>query len=283
MRVHFVVNVHRPDAVEAARTGVAGCVERGWSATSEADVAPVIGAEAVEVDPFCDLLAAYGGDGTLIRAAHLAGDANTPILGIYFGRFGFVTEFGGDALAIMDAFVKGTVKIEARMMLQCALVRHGESIATLHALNEIALQRSVTARMMHFSVTVDDVFVTRYPADGVIVSSPTGSTAYNLSAGGPIIQPTVRAMALTAIAPHTLGSRTLVLHEDAQIRLTVETRGEAILSADGQTKMHLLPQDELVIGRSSRVTNLVTLDGTDFLDKLGKRLLWSRGLVEGDS
>jgi len=149
----------------------------------------------------------------------------------------------------------------------------------LSALNETVLQRAVVARMMTFQVKVDGQVLTRYPADGVIVSTPTGSTAYNLSAGGPIVDPKVHALLLTAIAPHTLNARTLVLGPDADIVLRVESDGDAVLSADGQARLHLLSGDEVRVRRSSRVANLVTVGPDDFLRKLGQRLLWSFSLT----
>lgn len=282
MRAHFVVNVHRSDAVHCARKTAEAIAKEGWTITVEEEMSGTTKIPSGSMEG-ADLAVAFGGDGTLIRAAHLVGDGATPILGVYFGRFGFVTQATGEnAVPTILSFGRGEAKVEERIMLRATLVRSGHPVAQLHALNEVTLQRSVTARMMHFSVTVDDVFVTQYPADGILVSSPTGSTAYNLSAGGPILQPQVRAIALTAIAPHTLGARTLILHENSVIRLTVETHGDAVLSSDGQTKMHLLARDELVIGKSPRVTHLVTVNGDDFLDKLGRRLLWSRGLTEED-
>jgi NAD+ kinase len=165
------------------------------------------------------------------------------------------------------------------MMLDAELLRGGNQVGMLSALNETVLQRAVVARMMTFQVTVDGHVLTRYPADGIIVSTPTGSTAYNLSAGGPIVDPKVHALLLTAIAPHTLNARTLVLGPDAEIILRVESDGDAVLSADGQSRLHLLSGDEVRVKRSPRMANLVTVGPDDFLLKLGHRLLWSFSLT----
>lgn len=159
-------------------------------------------------------------------------------------------------------------------MLQTELLRNGEVIATLHSLNETVLQRDVTARMLTFSVYVDDRMITSYPSDGVLVATPTGSTGYNLSVGGPIVDPRVHAILLTAIAPHTLSSRALVLSPTSEIVLALQADGDAVLSADGQVRLHLLTGDEVRICRSSRVTRLVNVEPRDFLVKLGERLLW---------
>jgi NAD+ kinase len=132
--------------------------------------------------------------------------------------------------------------------------------------------------MMTFRVEVDGNRLTSYPADGVMVVTPTGSTAYNLSAGGPILDPKVQAMVLTAIAPHTLSARPLVLSPDSEIRLEVTADGEAVLSADAQTRLHLLSNDEIRVTKSPRVTNLLSVDKNDFLNKLAERLLWSQSI-----
>jgi len=140
------------------------------------------------------------------------------------------------------------------------------------------VQRAVTAQMMTFRVNVNGKKLTSYPADGVMVVTPTGSTAYNLSSGGPILDPKVQAMVLTAIAPHTLSARPLVLNPESEICLQVTTDGEAVLSVDAQTRLHLLSEDEIRVTKSSRVTNLLCVDKNDFLNKLADRLLWSQSI-----
>ncbi len=227
-----------------------------------------------------ELVVAFGGDGTLIRASHLCSEFGTPILGVYYGRFGFVTQCIGTGLfECLEKVLNGNPQIESRLMLQASLMRGGHPVATLHALNEAVLQRAISARMMTFRVTVDGYPLTTYPADGVIVSTPTGSTAYNLSVGGPIVDPTVQALILSAIAPHTLSARTLVLSPNSEVHLSVLSGdGEAVLSADGQTRLHVIEGDEVRIRKSPRVTNLVINQEADFLIKLGQRLLWSKGL-----
>jgi NAD+ kinase len=278
VRVHFVTNAYRPDAQVAAHRVACWLLEQGVEVGGDADTAASAHMPVVEKADFgnADLVIAFGGDGTLIRAAHLCASSGTPILGVYFGRFGFVTQCTEEGLeTCLTEFLAGRYSIERRMMLDAELIRGTRILAPLNALNEIVMQRDVTARMMTFQVIVDGQVLTSYPADGVIISTPTGSTAYNLSAGGPILHPKVEALVLNAIAPHTLNARTLVLHADSEIRVRVESHGDAVLSADGQTRLHLLSGDEVRVRRSSLVTNLVTVQKDDFLIKLGQRLLWS--------
>lgn len=273
----MLVNAHRRDAVEAARAASLTMAERGIECAAEQSIAEQVGVHSVpdEAIPRCDYVISFGGDGTLIRAAHLCSEVGTPILGVYFGRFGFVTqcvaeEFG----AVLSELIDGRVKTEDRMMVQGELLRANQPVAALHALNEISLQRAITARMLTFEVVIDGMPVASYPADGVLVTTPTGSTAYNLSAGGPIVDPTVQALILTAIAPHTLSTRSLVLRPDSEILINVRTEGDAVFSADGYTRLHLLSKDSIRVMKSPRVTRLVAVERNDFLNKLGGRLFW---------
>lgn len=246
--------------------------------TARRTTLPAVSAEAFGE---ADLAIAFGGDGTVIRAAHLSSVSGTPILGVYYGRFGFVTQCNGDELTpILDRFLAEGLPVERRMMLEACLLRNGRELATLHALNETVLQRSVNSRMLTFDVRVDGYTLTRYPADGVILSTPTGSTAYNLSAGGPIMDPAVEAIGLVPLSPHTLAARPLVLGPDRVISLTVQQDdGDSILSADGAQRLHIVAGDEVRVRKSPRVTNLVSVERDDFLIKLGRRLLWGQNIM----
>jgi len=282
LRIHVVANIHRKDALKTAQDTGDWLVSLGHTIGFETESARAMGVTPLPADQFpqADLVIAFGGDGTLIRAAHLCSPTGTPILGVYFGRFGFVTQCTAhDLKRTVESFIAGECEVESRMMIQAHLMRSGTPVAVLHALNEVSLQRAVTARMMTFRVSVDGHKLTSYPADGVLVSTPTGSTAYNLSAGGPILDPNVQAMVLTAIAPHTLSARTLVIRPDSEISLRVTSEGESMLSVDAITRLHLLSGDEVRVTQSPRVTNLVTVSDNDFLLKLGHRLFWSKGMV----
>lgn len=283
MRIHLAVNLHREDAIDAANRVAEFLTKGGIEVAVEAEAEDRVCAQTVARGELAnaDLVITFGGDGTLIRAAHECSERGTPILGVYYGRFGFVTQCAPNEIgAALSEFLDGSSRIEERMMVQAELIRNGETIATLHALNEAALQRAATTRMLSFRVAVDGKHLTSYPADGVMVSTPTGSTAYNLSAGGPILDPTVAALILTAITPHTLSSRPLVLNPSSVVTLKVETRGDAVLSCDGQSRLHLVNGDIVQISRSSRVTRLLSVDKDDFLNKLAYRLLWSRRLPD---
>ncbi|MEJ5171337.1 MAG: NAD(+)/NADH kinase, partial [Fimbriimonadales bacterium] len=201
MKIHLVANPGREDAIAAARELCERLTAEGHELAVEGDSAhlipcPVLDAPEIGI---ADLMVSFGGDGTLIKAAELCSAHGTPILGVAYGTFGFVTQCHPTQVEqAISAFARGELEIEERMMLQADLVRGGRTIASFHALNEVVVQRSATDRMMVFRVIVDGERMTSYPADGVLLATPTGSTAYNLSAGGPIVDPSVQAFVMTA-------------------------------------------------------------------------------------
>ncbi len=279
MRIHTIVNLFRPDAVQVAKEALDGLRAHSVEFAADRDSAAALGVEAVSPEELgnADLMVSFGGDGTLIRAAHLCSESGTPILGVYFGRFGFVTQcMPSEVGAALSSFIDGQATIEERIMVQTELIRGDRSVATLHSLNEAVVQRSATTRILTFDVRVDGTQLSRYPADGVMVSTPTGSTAYSLSAGGPIVDPQVNGLLITAIMPHTLSARPFVVRDSAVIDIQIETRGDAVLSCDGQSRLHLLSGDSVRVTKSPRVTRLVSVDDNDFLSKLANRFQWSK-------
>ncbi len=282
MRVHVIANIYREDALEATQRAADWLKEKGISVVAEHETASrtKIKAATTAEFPEAELVIAFGGDGTLIRAAQLCSERGTPILGVYYGRFGFVTQCKGEELPNMvQAFIAGEAQIESRMMLKAELVRANHTVTEIHSLNELVLQRSVTARLMTFGVAIDGIHLTSYPADGIVVSTSTGSTGYSLSAGGPIMDPGVQALLLTALSPHTLSARPLIVKPDSTIDLFVQSDGDAVLSADGQTRLHILKGDKIRVVRSPRVTNLVSVEKDDFLLKLRQLLFWSHSVL----
>lgn len=279
MRAHFIVNTYRPAALEATRETVAWLRASHVEVGVDVDAASLV--DAPSISPLAlgdaDVVICMGGDGTLIRATHLIGDKATPILGVNFGRFGFVCaippERRHEALA---RFLAGQAEFNDRLMLETQLLRERKQVATLHVLNEAVVQRAATTRMLTFDVLVNGQLLAHYPADGVMVSTPTGSTAYNLSAGGPIVHPEVQALILTAVMPHTLSARPMILNDQAEVEIAIETRGDAVLSCDGHSRLTLLSGDTVCVRRSPRVTRLVGFSDDDFLAKVTEKFGWSR-------
>lgn len=276
-KINFAVNLTREDAIAAAKECAQWLTALGVDVQFDHESAPILGQPAVPLNEIgdCDLVVTFGGDGTLIKASARCSEKGTPILGVFFGRFGFVTQVSAnECKAAIRQFLDGQAEFEERLMLKGELIRSDTVVATLHALNEIAVQRSISQSMMTFRVNIDWEDITSYPADGILVATPTGSTAYSLSAGGPIVEPNVRAMIVTAVTPHSLGARPLVLSPDSRVEISLDLRGDAVFSADGQFRLNLLSGDRVIVTRSERSAKLLVFDRSDFLVKLKTRLMW---------
>lgn len=228
-----------------------------------------------------DVIVAFGGDGTLLEAAGLVAraGADTPVLGINLGRLGFLTEVSRrDQLQALDALVAGRARSETRLLLIGDVHRDSETVATRLALNDVVVTRGALARMVEIDVDVDGQSVCQVKADGLIIATATGSTAYNLSAGGPILHPAVDALVLTPIAPHTLTNRPLVLPATARISLRpiIEGATEIVVTFDGQAGVPLEAGDVIEIRRAPRVVRLLRTTGRTHFDVLREKLQWGK-------
>ena len=223
----------------------------------------------------CDLLLVFGGDGTMLRAVRECKGAQTPILGINVGRLGFLTAVpSSNLVSALKKIWANEFSVQPRALLEATCDQHGTSI-DLCALNDIVISRSA-ARMIELEVSVNGESLTRYRSDGLIVSSPTGSTAYSLSAGGAIVSPEAAVFAITPICPHTLTNRSVIVGLNSIIKVKVISRNpETTVTADGQIENNLRPGDVLTIRRSRRVVRLVRLSGSSFFNTLRQKLHWS--------
>lgn len=227
-----------------------------------------------------DVIIAFGGDGTLLDAAgavaHSASDV--PLLGVNLGRLGFLTEVGRTELqGALDALLAGRTRTETRLMLSGCVERHGQPETRHLALNDIVVTRGALSRMVEVDVSADDQPVCHVKADGVIVATATGSTAYNLSAGGPIVHPSVDAFVLTPIAPHTLTYRPLVLPATARLVLRPgadASQAEVVVTFDGQFGVSLGPEHVVVVTRAPRLLRLVRTSARTHFDMLREKLKW---------
>jgi NAD+ kinase len=236
----------------------------------------VPGADALGAPESLDMLVTLGGDGTLLRGARFLGAAPVPILGINLGRLGFLTAAGGDELeSAISKVAIGQYQIEERLALSaCVIDEYGKS-HELRALNEVGLTKRGTARVLRLEVAVDGHLVGRYAADGVIIATPTGSTAYSLSAGGPIVFPTARSILVTPVAPHTLGMRPLVVDGASVIRVrTEDAKSELSVTADGQVDASMGRGETLEVRAASTPVRLVHFGGTTFYSRLRGKLGW---------
>jgi NAD+ kinase len=224
-----------------------------------------------------DLAISLGGDGTLLRTARFLNGSPVPILGVNLGRLGFLTSCGvSDFSEALHAVTRGDYIADARMTLEAsAESAQGEAQSRWRALNDIVMHKGGFARMLTVQITVDDAMLGAYAADGIVVSSPTGSTAYSLSAGGPLVVPSVDSIILTPISPHALAIRPLVLPANAQITLeALEGPDEVLVTVDGQVGARFAPGDKLRVRRAEHPVRIVRFPGTTFFELLRVKLGW---------
>jgi NAD+ kinase len=223
-----------------------------------------------------ELVIVLGGDGTLLAAAHTFAATGTPILSVNLGFLGFLTEIRlVDLYTTLAGWAGGRHELDTRAMLHAELVRQGEPQSSYEALNEVVVSKGDIARMGEFAVELDGKSVARFRADGVIVSTPTGSTAYTLAANGPILTPDVDALVVTPICPHLLTLRPIVVRGDASLTVRVEGISNlALLTVDGQQAVELCRGDEVRCRRSSHTVKLVRLSEGGFFEALRSKLSW---------
>lgn len=227
----------------------------------------------------CQVALVLGGDGALLKAARIAAPLNVPVLGINFGQLGFLmaTEPSGIDSAIEKLYA-GSFYIEERLMVEAVHLRQGREIRSLIGLNDAVVTRGPFARVVEFEVAVGGSVAGRFSADGVIVSTPTGSTGYSLSAGGPIVSPGVEALIVTPICPHTIGARGFVTRPDEEIMVRILTaRDEAMLTVDGQVGEVLEPMDEVLMKRANQSALFVSFGERGFYQLLDQRLRQGNG------
>jgi NAD+ kinase len=221
-----------------------------------------------------DMLLAVGGDGTMLRVGRVAAQMGCPVLGINLGEVGFLPQIPeNDWQYAIDRILKGDFELEPRMLVHGELIRDGNQLIEQHALNEIVVTRGALARPIRLETQVDDAVLANYVADGVIVSTPTGSTAYSLAAGGPILPPNLRNLVVTPIAPHLSMGSSVVLSEGCTVTITIRTNYDAILSLDGQLETIVMDGDCVRVRASNRNCNFVRLqDPNYFYSDLSERM-----------
>lgn len=280
-RIGLVGNAEKPAAAARARTAAQLLRRAGKKVFADAitaqhariqcEILPDIASLARAVD----LLIIFGGDGTMLHAARQIAGSNTPMLGVNLGGLGFLTAVPSDKLAeALKLLWAGELRYESRALIEATGVANKKGIKAT-ALNDIVISRGAASRLIALDVSVDGEPITRYRCDGLIVSSPTGSTAYSLAAGGAIVLPTAEVFALTPICPHALSNRSIILPLSANIHVkAVKTEPATFLNADGQIIGELANGDEIIIRRSRSTVRVVHLANSSFLEALRQKLHW---------
>lgn len=283
--VGIVVHPKNEAAHKTAQEVVAYLQERGVAVRLEPDAAERLGQTALACAPedFCSVgfVLTLGGDGTILKAARRVAPYGIPILGIHMGRFGFIAEaHPSDLYAYINAALEGKHRIEERMMIHVDVWREGQIVHQREGLNEVVV-KSAVSHILRLKLSLGGQEFATYPADGIIVAVPTGSTAYSLSAGGPLVAPTVQALLITPICPHTLSARPLIVPCDETVDIEVDPDGGLLLCAvDGMEEFEMQPGDRVSARRSDYVTRLITLNAASFYRKVRARYLYGERLNE---
>lgn len=226
---------------------------------------PELGVSHDDLPVGLDLMLSLGGDGTMLRAVDLVADDGVPVLGVNLGQLGYLTEVEPTGVRMaLKRFLAGSFRIEERMRLEVSLHRDGQDVERLQALNEAVVEKSQMGHTVRLDVELDDRPFTSYVSDGLILATPTGSTAYAFSAGGPIVDPRHRAVLMAPVAAHMLFDRALVLRPDCQVRVSVGGHRSAGVSVDGRAAAALEPGDAVVCSASDQPARLVTFGAHDF-------------------
>ena len=264
--VTLVVNESRPRAVELAREAVSWLGERGHTVRlPKRDAAAAgladLGTDGDALVEGTDLVVSFGGDGTMLRGVDMVAKRGTPVLGVNLGRLGYLTDIEAHAVPeVLERFLAGDYGVEERTMLEVAV----GSEATQLVLNEVVLEKTAPGRTVHLAVGIGGRSFIRYVADGLIVATATGSTAYSFSAGGPIVSPRQDAVVLTPVAPHTPFSRSLVLHRDEHVAVEVLDERGAMVSVDGRQLGRLARGDVVTAAMAPVPARFVTFEARDF-------------------
>jgi NAD+ kinase len=280
-RIGVVVKPNKPEAEPVLRELAAWLTERGCEVALDQEAAAVFpetgaGVPRAEVVAWSDLVVVLGGDGTILSVARLIGSREVPILGVNLGGLGFLTEITLDELIpTLEAVLRNEFAVSRRLALTARVLRGGAAIASFEALNDAVITKTALSRIVDLETYVNGEYVATFRADGLIVSTPTGSTAYCLAAGGPIIYPTLPAVVIIPICPHTLTNRPLVVPDSAVVEIIQGSAGEDVhLTVDGQVGVGLRCRDVVSLKRSDRTITLIKSPKLNYFQLLRTKLKW---------
>ncbi|HLA01089.1 MAG TPA: NAD(+)/NADH kinase [Thermodesulfovibrionales bacterium] len=253
--------------------------QKGYETFVDVETASVLnidGFSRSQIPSLSDMIIVLGGDGTLISTCRLVADKGVPVLGVNIGGLGFLAEVPVEKLyEMLEMVLTGECPIEERLMLKAQVLRHGALIAEYNVLNEVVVNKAALARIIDLETYINQSYVTTFKADGLIISTPTGSTAYSLSAGGPVLYPTLDNMVVTPICPHTLTNRPIVLAGNSVIEVILRSPTERVyLTLDGQVGFSVMQNDTVVVVKSPFKTRLLIPCDRDYFEILREKLKW---------
>ncbi len=276
-----IIAKKRLTALELIADVIGQLIERGCTVFTDQAIAAIDGrcrpVTPEKISSLVDLIIVFGGDGTLLSVARQEGVETIPVMAVNLGGLGFLTEISQDEITrVLDRVLAGNYSIDRRMMLDAAIYRVGNDTgATFQALNDIVVNKGALARMMDLDTSVNGSYLNRFKADGLIISTPTGSTGYSLSAGGPIVYPSLNLISITPICPHTLTNRPLIISDDSTISIELMSESEDVfLTVDGQVGMRMERNDRVVVKKSSKTLSLVKSPFRSYFEILKQKLKW---------
>ena len=270
----------RLDLPQLLRELAAWLDERGVAWTGDLVTETYLGREGgfdrTALDQDFDLIVVLGGDGTLLSVARGVGVRETPLLAVNLGGMGFLMTTGPEQIfEALEAVLAGNYTVQCRTVLSGSVIRDEETVAHHNALNDIVVNKAAIARLLQLEVVVDGEFMCGYRADGLVLSTPTGSTAYSLAAGGPVIAPTVEGFCLTPICPHTLSNRPVVVNESSEFEIVfVGGDDSTFLTVDGQVGLNLRPDDRIVAKKADHSVRIIETQKQRFFDVLRNKMGW---------
>ncbi|MFX4260959.1 NAD(+)/NADH kinase [Pelotomaculum propionicicum] len=275
----LVVNLNKNEVQRLVEQIARWLEERGCEVMIKEDTASAIGLSRLGVPQEqlfgqAECVIVFGGDGTMLWTARKVAKAGTPLIGINMGHLGFLTEIDvPEALADLGKILDGQYHVEERMMLEASVYRDGSLVENSVGLNDVVISKGAIARLIRLETHVDDNFVNKYHGDGLIIASPTGSTAYSLSAGGPLVSPDHDLLLLTPICPHSLWARPVVITPESEIKVALLSDGGAVtLTMDGQYVFSLRQYDEIVVRRAHQKAKFLRITGRNFFEVLRKKM-----------
>ncbi len=279
-KIGIVPNIEKDINLEFTKKAIDWLLGKGCTVYTNEQVAeklnmPECSADMKFIYEKSDFLLVLGGDGTILRVAKNSALHDTPLLGINLGTLGYLTDVEkGEAFSALERAINDNFKLENRMMLEASILTGGAGNETLIALNEVCISKGVFASMITMKMNINDEYIDDYRADGIIISTPTGSTAYNFSAGGPILKPDIEVISITPICPHMIYTRPSVISADDVIKIKIvgTKNSDALLILDGQTHHPLKYGDEVIVRRSKYYTSIIKTNNKSFYDILRHKI-----------
>jgi NAD+ kinase len=278
-KIGIISKLNRPEPIEILKELIPWLKQKGHEVYIDIETATVLQIDGInrsKMPSIIDLAVVLGGDGTMISVARLVAEREIPILGVNIGGLGFLTAVQKEELyTVLEKVLSNECTIEERIMLKACVHRHSECISEYIAMNDVVINKGALARIIDIETYINHIYVATFKADGLIVSTPTGSTAYALSAGGPILYPTLNSIIIAPICPHTLTNRPIVMPDDIQIEIVLKSFSEDVfLTLDGQVGFSLKKDDIIEVKKSQYKAKLFIPCERDYFEILRTKLKW---------